>query len=40
MYACTKFKWTWRTSVFETKFAQKRLSGGVLGQTQPENNLF
>ena len=40
MYACTKFQSIWGTSVFETKFAQKRLQGGVLGQTQPENNLF
>ena len=29
-----------RTSVFETKFAQKRISGRVLGQTQPDNNIF
>ena len=28
------------TSDFETKFAQKILYSGVLGQTQPENNLF
>ena len=26
------------TSDFGTKFAQKTLSGGVLGQMQPENN--
>ena len=40
MYTYTKFKSIWRTSVFGTKFAQKRLSGGELGLTQPESNLF
>ena len=39
MYTCTKFQSVWRTSVFETKFAQKRLQGRVLGQAQPENIL-
>ena len=34
MYACTKFQSSWRSSVFRTKFAQKTLSHGVLGQMQ------
>ena len=40
MYPCTKFQLIWRTSVFGTKFAPKILEGGVLGQTQTDNNLF
>ena len=40
MYACTKFQSIWRTSVFGTIFAKKTLWGGVLGQMQPEKNLF
>ena len=40
MYACTKFQSIWKTSALGTKFAQKTLQGGLLGQTQPENNLF
>ena len=39
MYVCTNFQSVWRTSVFGTKFAQKGWIG-VLGQVQPENNLF
>ena len=37
MYQGTKFQSIWRTLVFGTKFTKKR---GVLGQTQPENNLL
>ena len=37
MHPCTKFQSIWRTSVFENRFAQKRLQCGVKGQTQPEN---
>ena len=40
MYPGTKFKSIWRTLVFAAKFAQKALKGGVVGQTQLENNLF
>ena len=40
MYPCTKCWSVWRTSVFLTKFAQGTLQGGVLGETQAENNLF
>ena len=40
MYICTRFQLTRRTLDFGTKFNQKTLLGGVLGQTQPENNLF
>ena len=40
MYLCIKFQSIWRTSVLGTKFAQKTLSGEILGQTQPENDLF
>ena len=30
----------WRTLVLGTKFAKKTTSGGILGQTQPDNNLL
>ena len=40
MYACTKFQLIWRASVFGTKFAQKTLSGGMVGQTRPENKML
>ena len=41
MYPCTKFEKIWRTSVFDTKFAPKNtIQGDVLGQIQPENDLF
>ena len=40
MYLTSKFWSIRRTLVFETKFTQNKLNGGVLGQTQPENNLF
>ena len=30
----------WRTLVLGTKFAKKATSGGILGQTQPDNNLL
>ena len=40
MYPGTKFKSIWRTLVFATKCAQKALKGGVVRQTQLENNLF
>ena len=39
MYPCIKFLLIWRTSVFETRFTQKRLYGGVFEEAQPENNL-
>ena len=39
MYSCSKFNLNWRTSVFGTKFTRNAFLGGVLGQTQPENNL-
>ena len=32
MYTCIKFQLIWTNSVFGTKFAQKILQGGVLGQ--------
>ena len=35
----TKFQSIWGTSVSGTKFDQKTLQGGVLGQTHPENYL-
>ena len=30
----------WRTLVLGTKFAKEATSGGILGQTQPDNNLL
>ena len=39
MCPCTKFQSTWKTSIFETKFALKTL-GQSIEQSQPENNLF
>ena len=40
MHPCAKFQSFWRASVFGAKFAQKTLYGGVLRQTQPDNNSF
>ena len=40
MYPCTKLQSFWRTSDLGTNFPKKALLGGVVGQTQPENNLF
>ena len=40
MCPCTKFQLIWKTSNFGTKYAPKKHWGGVLGQTQPENNLY
>ena len=40
MLLSTKFQLIRRISDFGTKFAQNASQGGVLGQTQPENNLF
>ena len=37
---CINYQLIWGTLDFGTKFAQKILYGGVLGQTQPGNNLF
>ena len=40
MYAFIKFQSIWKTSVLGTKFAQETLQGRLLGQMQPENNLY